>query len=64
MSINQPTGPGRYRVSLEGGDSGEFEARDADEAWAKFCDAFKVSTKVSPRDPRRRVELIKPAEHS
>lgn len=46
---------GRYRVTL-GDESGEYDARDPDEAWAKFCDAHK--TWPSPKYSQRKIEKI------
>ncbi|MCI0358647.1 MAG: hypothetical protein L0211_09195 [Planctomycetaceae bacterium] len=48
-------GPGRYRVTL-GELSGEYAARDRNEAWAQFCDAHK--TWPSPKYSQRTIERL------
>lgn len=50
---------GRYRVTLGEGDQaevGEYDARNADEAWAMFCDGHK--TWPSPKFSQRSVVKV------
>lgn len=48
-------GPGRYRVTM-GEHSGEFEARDKNEAWALFCDS--ISQWPSPKRTDRKIDRV------
>jgi hypothetical protein len=46
---------GRYRVTV-GNLTGEYDARDAREAWAMFCDAHK--TWPSPKFTQKTIEKV------
>ncbi len=46
---------GKYKVTLDD-KSGVFEARDANEAWAMFCDANKQWP--SPKYSKRQIEKV------
>lgn len=48
-------GPGTYRVTL-GEHTGEFQARDRNDAWAQFCDSIKQWP--SPKRSDRKIERI------